>query len=186
MIAAPRALTAAAFLAAGLAAPLKEPYAWLNNGSFSGPTVPASRDPLVSYVWGPGTAWGAMQVFPAPPVLVEAAPPTAAAGLPTLVSAPYGSASASISGNATLLIDFGTEHGAWLEFLLAPGGLPPHVHIAAAISEYDTPRANPYSTPVAYDGGAFRVETNTQLYDGLRYAWLFVTFDASCGGADSS
>lgn len=122
-----------------------------------------------------------MQVFPVTPVSVSAAPASGASNLASLVSEAYGSGSANISSSVTLLIDFSTEHASWLEFAI-PGGAPSCAHLSATISEYNTPRPGRGVAPKYYGGslGEYRVETNAQLYDGLRYAWLTVGMDAGC------
>ncbi len=55
--------------------------------------------------------------------------------------------------------------------------------MTAAISEYDTPRPGGFASLVAYGNGCYRLETNKQLYDGLRYA--FVQCEAVCDGYDA-
>ena len=52
--------------------PSIEPWAYLNNGAFSGPRVPLSPDPLVSYQWWPSVNGSALQCFDALPVAVVA------------------------------------------------------------------------------------------------------------------
>jgi hypothetical protein len=177
-------LCAAALLALGACTAIPEPYGLLSGGAFDGPPVPASLDPLVSYVWGPGANFSAMQVFLLPPVKAAAAPAAAATGLPTL-SAPYGSAAAVVTANATLMLDWGVEHAGWLEWAVA-AAVDPRVTVIGGLSEYNT--LSPVTGLMAgtpYDGGLqFRLELNKpgmNLYNGLRYAWLILTFAPSCG-----
>ena len=160
--------------------PFPQPYAALNSGAFSGPAVPASRDPLVSFVWNASCDFDALQVFSVAPTAVAAAPSSAATRLPDLIALPFGASAATVAANATLMIDFGVEHGAWLELLVPPAGVPPHISLAAAISEYDIARPGGAAALSALGGGALRLVTNPLLFDGLRYAWLSVAFDAAC------
>ena len=152
--------------------PIPEPYPWLNGGSFGAP-VAFSHDDLAAYSWPADFAgFGALQVFAAAPAFAQAAPAACAAGLDSLVAAPFGAGAASVSGNCSLMLDFGVERGAWLELQLA-APLPACASLTASISEYNTPRPGPAATLKAYgDGSALRLETNAQLYDGLRYAFL--------------
>ena len=172
---------AATALGAELESSVPEPYPWLNSGAFSGPVVPQSVDPLVSYQWNANADYSKMQIYAQAPSRVAAAPAGAATGLDTLIASSYGNGSAIVTGSATIMITFASELAAWLEFSI-PGGLPACASIKAAISEYNTPRPGGSIAPTYYGGpqGEFRVETNKQLYDGLRYAWLFVTSQPGC------
>ena len=160
---------------------IPEPYAWLSGGAFGAP-VPASRDDLAGYRWPADYAgFGALQVFAAAPAAVRAAPAAAAVGLASLVDAPFGAGAATVTANCTLLVDFGTERGAWLELALAQP-LPACATLSATISEYNAPRpvsVNPTSVLRAFGGGLYRLETNALLFDGLRYAFV----EIGLGGA---
>ena len=162
------------------AAERPEPYAWLHGGAFTGPSVPASVDPLVAYQWGPATDYDALQIHALPPRRVGASPPGSASNFSSLASAPYGSSTALLAGNATLLLDWQVEHAAWLEVALgAP--LPACASLAAQISESNAPKGPPQAlTPAPGAPLLLRLETNAALYDGLRYAWLFATAAPGC------
>jgi hypothetical protein len=45
-----------------------------------------------------------------------------------------------------------------------------------SISEYNEPWYNKTQLPTAYTDGKYRLETNSELYEGVRYSWIF--FDA--------
>ena len=174
-------------LAAGFVAPIvafcaiSEPYPWLNSGGFTGPQVNASVDPLVAFQWAPGANYSALQIYAVAPALVAAAPATAASNLSSLVSATYGAGSASIAASVQLLVDFGVEHGAWLEIQTGDSrGFPAYVSVTAIISEYNAPRPGGFIALSAYPGGFYRLETNKALYDGLRYAFVSIQFRPGC------
>ena len=158
-------------------------YPPLANGSFSGPTVPQSPDPLVSFEWNPSFAGGFLQSFSEAPSRVAADPAPAAANLPSLISSPFGAASASLDASAapiTLMISFPTEHACWLE-IIVPGGVPAGGSLLGSVSEYNAVR---HFIPLAQRGtapGELRLETTAALYDGLRYAFL----QYACAGGSS-
>jgi hypothetical protein len=161
--------------------PIPEPYAWLHGGSFGAP-VAASRDDLAAYSWPADFAgYGALQVFAAAPALAaQAVGADCAAGLDSLVAAPFGAGAVTVSGNCSLVLDFGVERGAWLELQLA-APLPACAALTASISEYNAPRPGGAAAPKAFgDGSALRLETNAQLYDGLRYAFLDIAAAPGC------
>jgi alpha-L-rhamnosidase len=191
------AAAAAAVATAAAAAPtpgnISEPYAWLHSGAYTGPPAPASVDPLVRFQWDADAPYQAMQVYGALPAWVAAAPLMAASGLETLTYGPYGGGAATVTGNVSLMVSFGVELAGWLEFTFAGGArLPACVGLTATISEYNSPRPGAPIAPVFYagtgtpDAGAYRLETNKQLYDGLRYAWLYLSFPPGCAAAPVS
>jgi len=69
-----------------------------------------------------------------------------------------------------LRLDFGVERAGWFEFFspdLSSASL-----IKASISEYNEPWPGKTLTVKAYDGNLFRLETNDELYEGVRFAWI--------------
>lgn len=73
-----------------------------------------------------------------------------------------------------LRLDFGFEHAAWFEFTstdLADGA----TDVMAAISEYNEPwQVRAKLAPLTpYADGVYRLQTNPQLYEGVRFAWIF-------------
>jgi len=153
--------------AAAAAAPLTEPFAWL-NGLLPTTTAPLphSPDPLVATRWASSVNSSVLQVYASPPVEAWGVPATGARGAANLVG---NNGSCAVSGGAALVVDFGVERAGWFEFRLdgdASG-------LLAAISEYDYPWTGKTMAPVAYDGGWYRLETNGELYEGARYAFLF-------------
>ena len=65
----------------------------------------------------------------------------------------------------------GVERAAWFEFDAAD--LPAGVSLQASLSEFNVPYPNKLRTPKQY-GATFRLETNPELYEGLRFSWLYV------------
>ena len=66
--------------------------------------------------------------------------------------------------------------------LQAPDCLPDSIHwpdqktlTRLGFSESNLPGPMGMHQPVAHPGGIYRLETNKDLYDGVRYAWLVVT-----------
>jgi hypothetical protein len=77
----------------------------------------------------------------------------------------------TVLAKGSLMIDFGTERAAWFEFRadLSPDQLK---YVRASISEYNEPWPGKTLTPIAYKAGMFRLETNKELYEGVRFAWI--------------
>ena len=154
-----------------------EPWAELHGGSFSGFDAPLSPDPLVKYVW-PDIATvndTALQIFAVAPVSCGAAAnsdPHSFGNASECVGTlnPY----ITVSGAGTLIVDFGVELPAWLEF--DSPDLPVDAQLELGISEYTT---------IDYVGGfkrggakaygtTYRLETNDELYEGVRYGFIVV------------
>ena len=94
---------------------------------------------------------------------------------------------------ASLRIDWGVERAAWFEFDSpdAPaGGADGGVTIEASLSEFTDPYPHKTQPPKRYNtrGGGdattttFRLETNPQLFEGLRFVWLYV----HCAGSPAA
>jgi hypothetical protein len=147
--------------------PIPEPYAVIGNGSFSGPEVPESPDPLVAYRWLNPKASEGLEIFLLKPKTATADRPASFDNLASLTgSAP----DVTVKGAGRIMLDFGVEIPAWVEFDSpdCPGG------VRMSISEYNEPGQRKTRTPVRH-GGTFRLELNRELYDGVRFAWIQVT-----------
>jgi hypothetical protein len=156
--------------------PLVEPYPLLQGADPAGaPPVPTSPDPLVRTTWSAATNITGLQRYEKTvPVAWVADPPSAFSGLETLGTA---TPNVLVKGAGSLRLDFGGEHPAWFEF--SSPDLAEQLDtstILASISEYNEPWNGKTQKPKAYAGGKYRLETNPQLYEGVRYAWIF--FDA--------
>ena len=157
-----------------------QPWPPLFGGSFSGPPQPLSPDPLVRYVWPLSGASPindtTLQIFAVPAATCTGAPPSSFFN----TSSAIGSLSPSItvSGAGTLLIGFGVELPAWLEFD-SPSAIDPAT-LELAISEYTTvdyvggfKRGHPvrYGSAPPY---TYRLETNAELYEGVAFGFLLL------------
>eukprot|EP01048_Picozoa_sp_COSAG05_P007789 COSAG05_NODE_561_length_8675_cov_3.694846_12_plen_521_part_00 len=151
--------------------PLVEPYPALHGDDAHGaPAVPASPDPLVRTTWSAATNITGLQIYNlTTPVAWLASPPSAFTGLESLAS---GQPQITVNGSGSLRLDFGREHAAWFEFESADLGAQSGA-VRASISEYNEPWPGKTQAPKAYAGGQYRLETNNQLYEGVRYAWIF-------------
>lgn len=150
--------------------PLPEPFLPLHDFDPSGgPAAPLSPDPLVRYTWNAGINATALQLYRAAPVAYTAFPPSAFANLPSLLTA---APNVTVLSAGTLRLDFGTERAAWLEFTSPDLGTQV-ASVQASISEYNYPWPGKTRRPVGYNNNTvFRLETNPDLYEGVRYAWI--------------
>jgi hypothetical protein len=148
--------------------PSIEPWAYLNGGNFSGPSVPSSPDPLVSYRWFPSANTTPLQCYDVLPVSAAPLPGTPPASFSGLSSLSSGAPHAVVSGAGSFWVDFGVESPAWLEVDTA-APLPPGdaALISLGLSESTSPLPNKWRAPTPH-GLTLRLETNAQLYEGLR------------------
>jgi len=152
-------------------APIPEPYAYVGNGSFSGPAVPESLDPLVTYRWPAPKASDALEIYLLKPKAVSADKPESFANLTSLAGDSPG---VTVKGAGAILLDFGRESAAWVEFDSpdCSGG------VEMSISEYNEPAPHKTMAPVKH-GDTYRLELNRELYEGVRFAWIHVKAPAS-------
>lgn len=153
-----------------------QPWLPLHGGGFTGHPVPSSPDPLVAYVWPdiPAINDTQLQIFPVAPVSCGPSPGSDPSSF--INASLCDSSSVTVVGNGTLLIDFGVELPAWFEIDspdLADADLG---SIEFGISEYNVPDyVGGFKTgsPKKY-GTTYRLETNGELYEGVRYGFLIV------------
>jgi len=69
--------------------PIPQPYAYLGGGSFSGPVVPESPNPLVAYRWPNPKPSDALQIYLLRPKTALADPPHAFANFALSVLSAY-------------------------------------------------------------------------------------------------
>lgn len=158
--------------------PISEPYEYIFGGSFSGTAEPFSPDPLVAYRWANPTASDGLEIYLKSPETLTATEPKSFSGLDSAVS---GKTEIKVTGPGTIVIDFGCELAGWLEIDSADlSG-----KVTLGVSEYNRDayvNAGPQSpcktaTPVKY-GSTYRLELNSELYEGARFAFIHVeTFD---------
>jgi alpha-L-rhamnosidase len=148
--------------------PIPERYLYVSSGSFSGPTVAQSPDPLVSYRWPNPKANDALEIYLRKPTSVSADKSTSFDNLGSLTG---DSPSVTVKGTGSIQMDFGVENAAWLEF-----DSPDLVgNVEMSISEYNQPNGylGKTMTPKKY-GNTYRLELNTDLYEGVRFGWIHV------------
>jgi alpha-L-rhamnosidase len=155
--------------------PMAEPYPYVSSGGFSGPAVPLSPDPLVAYRWPNPQASDGLQLYLLKPKVVSATN----ASFSNLQSLMSTNPNVTVNGAGSILMDFGQENAAWLEF--DSPDLPDPSAVTMSISEYNQPAivnsgpAHPVKTavPTQY-GNTYRLELNSQLYEGVRFGWISV------------
>ena len=152
--------------------PINEPYAYVSGGAMTGMAVPESPDPLVRYVWDNPRAEDSLQIFVVLPLKVEViSGDDSFGGLQTVGDE---NCNIRVTGPGELLFDFGTELPAWIE--IDSPDLSGEVELG--ISEYRGPEllGGPYRKirqPMQY-GTTYRLELNDELYEGVRYGFLYV------------
>lgn len=158
----------------GVKSPITEPYPYISTGTFSGTKVAQSPDPLVSYRWPNPKADNGLESYVLKPVSVSTDEPTSFDNLESLAG---NSPNVTVKGTGSIRLDFGMENAAWLEF-----DSPDLVDsVEMSISEYNKPaRASivPHHltktlSPKKY-GNTYRLELNTELYEGVRFGFIHV------------
>ena len=159
----------------GATSPIAQPYPYLGSGSFSGPSVPLSPDPLIAYRWANPQATNGLQIYLLTPITVTANSNSAFANLQSLTGT---NPNVTVQGVGSIQMDFGQENAAWLEF--DSPDLTGTVQMS--ISEYNEPeitggaKEHDVKTlpPIKY-GNSYRLELNSALYEGVRFGWIHVT-----------
>ena len=84
-----------------------------------------------------------------------------------------------IRSNATIGWDWGSERSSWFE-LISINTLnlvdDPSVIITGSISEFNTPYPGKTVPLIKYGNHTYRLETNKELYEGIRYTFLHIKF----------
>lgn len=150
--------------------PIREPYAPLHGGDFRGAQVSSSPDPLVSYRWHSPKAGDDLQIYALGPITAFADRSDS-----FLISHPPDQL--TVKGTGSVRFDFGVESAAWLEF--DSPDLTGSVEMS--ISEYNEPaieNTGPLHriktlAPVRH-GNTYRLELNSELYEGVRFGWIHV------------
>jgi alpha-L-rhamnosidase len=153
---------------------IQESYALLHGGRFDGPTVLDSPDPLVSYRWSNPDAADSLQIYVLSPVVSITESP---ASLRIAKSPSRQQNSITVEGVGSIRFDFGVESAAWLEF--DSPDLTGAVEMS--ISEYNEPAivntgpTHRFKTcPPQRYGDTYRLELNSELYEGVRFGWIHV------------
>ena len=146
----------------------KEPYKPVHNGSYSGFKVKESPDPLITYRWNNPTATDSLQIYILEPKKITSIPKS---------SFKQNKNQITVSGEGSLLFDFGVESAGWIEF--DSDDLVDSVEVS--ISEYNesavlnagAQHRIKTRAPVKY-GNTYRLELNDYLYEGVRFAWIHI------------
>jgi len=170
---------------------IPEPYPYLHSYNATAlPSRPLSPDPLVTYKWNDDVDQSQLQLYDSYPVRAQWAAVDPLQSSFEVLSREDDAAGAAgtagnnmhveISGGGTLTLDFGTERSGWFEFD-SSASLTDDVlrYLTCSLSEYNLPLKEKTKRPVRYNNTHFRLETNDELYEGIRFA--FVTFDPPRG-----
>lgn len=151
-----------------------EPYPYLNNGAFTGQPEAQSLDPLIQYRWNDNTNSTLLQIYVLHLVNVTAFPPTSFLNIESLLTQ-Y--PNVTVLGPGSIQVDFGIESAAWVEFDSSDLGDAVAQGVNVSIGESNkvfmlgmTPKTG---IPMQYND-TYRLETNSQLYEGVRFAWISV------------
>jgi alpha-L-rhamnosidase len=172
-----------------------EPWLPINGGSFSGTSRPYSPDPLVRYIWQlNNTNDTVLQIFTLPALSIQAIPSTSFSNITSAI----GSINCSIQvlGIGKLVIDFGIESPSWIEFDsfdLSSSDIPKIILGSGEYSNVNFDGTYKEDVPKVYCNTrenkeldirintlcTYRLETNSELYEGVRYAFLFIKSNLS-------
>ena len=155
--------------------PIAEPYDYVQSGGFTGKEQPYSPDPLVRYRWDDPQADDKPEIFLQKPVLAESETPERFIGMESLIGE---NVDVTVTGEGSIRLDFGVEFAGWLE-IDSPDLTG---KITLGVSEYNQPafvNSGPQSpsktaAPKKY-GSTYRLELNSELYEGVRFAFINVT-----------
>lgn len=156
--------------------PIDEPYPPLHDGSFTGAQIDASPDPLVQYRWNHPQPSDNLQTYLLEPLDTFTETPASFSTTHTPSQKII-----TVQGVGSIRFDFGVESAAWLEF--DSPDLSGAVEMS--ISEYDEPAivntgpAHRFKTlPPRRYGNTYRLELNSEFYEGVRFGWIHVrSFD---------
>ena len=173
-----------------------EPYAAVHGGSWTGkPVSPGSPDPMAGYTWASdakGLNRSALQYYILAPIDASTSTPEpratfrnvssvigVAGGAGMVVAGPAGAAGGSVG----VTFDFGVETASWLELDvtgLSPGDVGKIDLASGEANQVTFVGGYKRGAPKAYTaaGGrvaTLRLETNGELYEGMRYGFLNVT-----------
>jgi len=148
----------------------------------------------VAYRWNESAiAAQQFQAYRRSPRRLMGIPPATFTGASSLLNGSTGGGAMLVSGEGSVAFDFDSECAGWLEFqspdlapLLASGALI----VLMSTSEFTQPQfttptkdnnnGNCTSTVSSLDGGRYRLDLNSELYEGLRYGWLHVRRGKDC------
>lgn len=149
--------------------PIAQPYEYVSGGAMTGAAVSDSPDPMVSYVWDSPKASDPLQVYVVRPVSAEIVEGSSRA-FQGYASVGRETCSLRVRGQGILRIDFGVELPAWIE-IDSPDLCG---DVLFGVSEYNVfEHVGKVAAPKKY-GRTYRLELNSELYEGVRYAFIYV------------
>lgn len=165
---------------------------------FGRPSIQQSPDPLVSYSWDAAVNTSELQIYRVLDVydrsnhtiipvsaadIVYSTDGVAVAAAPAVPAVAY----YNVSDSVIVQIDWGVERAAWLEFRLVSATTDGNGRnesiidplsdwdVEASLSEFNTPYPGKKMKPIRYGTSYFRLETNKELYEGVRFTWIYLT-----------
>ena len=84
-----------------------------------------------------------------------------------------------------MMFDFGVERAGWIEFEFPDVSDLQAQTLRASISEYNEPWDGKTRQLTMYADGVYRLETNPDLYEGVRFVWLYVDKHHDKNGFDA-
>ena len=154
-----------------------EPFPELHDYNKTGnPPRPLSPDPLVRYTWSAKTNLSKLQIYRVVdrPEKYDVKPACAVSGIEPLSLANNLTSKfeIAIEAEGTLMIDWGVERAAWFEFVSPDLNNSADGHtVTASVSEYNKPYPGK-TKPLTKYGTTYRLETNDELYEGVRFTWI--------------
>ena len=150
--------------------PAPQPYAYVSGGKAT--DAPASAvDPMAGYVWDSPKAADKLQVYVMTPA--KATDKSNSGSFAGLDTASRERCDIRVNGTGTILVDFGVELPAWLEF----DSPDLSGSVTCAVSEYNEPYSFPGNktrAPKKVGRNTYRLVLNRELYEGLRFAFINV------------
>ena len=157
--------------------PAPQPYEYI-TGKHTGEKVPLSPDPLIDLRWENPQADDELQIYTLKPVVIQTDAPES---FENLMSLKKNQSNVVVKGTGSIMMDFGQENAAWLEF----DSDDLSGDVSMSISEYNEPAILNEGaqnriktlTPIKY-GNTYRLELNDELFEGVRFGWIHVnTFE---------
>ncbi len=146
--------------------PITQPYPYVTTGGMTGPAVPESPDPLVAYRWANPKATDGFEIYLLKPTAVFTVTPGSFTNANSLTGAVP---NVTVNGTGSLRLDFGRENAAWLEF-----DSPDLIgNVEMSIGEANQPGIGKTAGPTKI-GNTYRLQWNSELYDGVRFGWITV------------
>jgi alpha-L-rhamnosidase len=156
--------------------------------------IPESPDPLVSYTWSASVNTSQLQIYrihqptsykviPSDAIskndlerffsISPASQNSSTSSNTSAITRPSSLASLKIYRNCIIVLDWGVERAAWFELQII---VPPTAQVLASISEFNEPYPGKTKALTHYGNHTYRLETNEELYEGVRFSFVHITF----------